>query len=370
MSMVSADTRGREVCKARTPGGGVWGPSQPAAHCCVLSYQGSGLKPQDHAWILTRLNVTWVNSGHPAAFTVRRLASAQAGTTWPSGSTSQASEVPAEAGAGSEQVKQLPSPSKLPQMPQKRLWSGDTREWLIFLSTNTITEHPEYLALIVGCISGSWPGVFRGETRKGPNLLICFSQFSAFHLSTKQVRILCKIMQEAQPRCCWREEGWSLGQVWRQKATVTRSLAASTARPRRSQGTWPSPRAASPNCSLCVVATPMTTPRSKGKNLIWFQHGEEPEERLALLTFRLQWGSHWPRSPELEQGVFLFAQWAALSTLEQEPSSLCKDGVCCCADPRQWALLCVDINPLYRITARWTQIYTDIQMESQGYFLR
>ena len=32
MSTVSADTLGRELRRARSPGGGVWGPAQPAAH--------------------------------------------------------------------------------------------------------------------------------------------------------------------------------------------------------------------------------------------------------------------------------------------------------------------------------------------------
>lgn len=93
----------------------------PTAVC--FPTEGSGLKPQDHAWILTRLNVTWVNSGHLLGLLLQSGVSLSA--SWDNLAIwihiGGASEVPAEAGAGSEQVKQLPSPSKLPQMPQKRL---------------------------------------------------------------------------------------------------------------------------------------------------------------------------------------------------------------------------------------------------------
>lgn len=83
------------------------------------------------------------------------------------------------------------------------------------------------------------------------------------------------------------------------------------------RGTWPSRRRASPNCSLCVAATPMTAPsRSNGKNLIWPQHGEEREERLALLTLWPPVGSRWPRRPELSRESF-----SLLSELLFPPSS-------------------------------------------------
>ena len=123
MSTVSAHTPGREVRKARTPGGGVWGCLSPLPAAVRFPTEGSGLKSQDHAWILTRLNVTWVNSGHLLGLLLQSSVSLNA--SWDNLAIwihiGRASEVPAEAGAGSEQVKQLPSPSKLPQMPQKRL---------------------------------------------------------------------------------------------------------------------------------------------------------------------------------------------------------------------------------------------------------
>lgn len=129
------------------------------------------------------------------------------------------------------------------------------------------------------------------------------------------------------------------------------------------RGTWPSRRRASPNCSLCVAATPMTAPsRSNGKNLIWPQHGEEPEERLALLTLWPPVGVPLAQAPWAEQGVFLFAQWAALSTLKHEPSSLCKDG-CAVAQTQNMSFA------LYRnkcSVRNYGQMNTDLHWYSSG----
>lgn len=135
-------------------------------------------------------------------------------------------------------------------------------------------------------------------------------------------------MQEAQPRCCWREEGWSPGQVWRQKATLTRSLAASTARPRRSrEGHVAIPAGSQPQLlALCGCHPHDRALQIKGEKPHLASARWGTEERLALLTLLPPVGVPLAQEPWAEQGVFLLAQWAALSTLEQEPSSLCKDG--------------------------------------------
>lgn len=57
-------------------------------------------------------------------------------------------------------------------------------------------------------------------------------------------------------------------------------------------------------------------PDQRGKNLIWPQHGEEPKSGWPSWRFCLQWGSRWPRSPELSRESF---SW--LSELLFPPSS-------------------------------------------------